>query len=207
MPISTIANCSGKAASPQRGFTLVEILVVVTLVAVFAAVLIPNLHIGSERELDQGAVRLQELLEAVGEQSVFSGELLGVRLKEDRIEPMRFDPEQQKFAPFGGDSRVGLGNWDLGDDLRLSWELEKVEQDGSSSPFTAGFGLVEAAEARLTAGEKDDDKDSRPQLFFFPSGEATPAHFKLELIGSDRMPVELELDALSRATLIKDEEE
>lgn len=206
MPISTIANCSGKAAGRQHGFTLVEILVVVTLVAVFAAVLIPNLHIGNERTLDQGAARLQELLAAVGEQSVFSGELLGIRLKEDRIVPMRFDPAQQKFVSFGGDSRAGLGAWDLGDDLRLSWDLEKVEQDNSSSPYTAGFGLVEAAEARLTAGEKDDDKDSRPQLFFFPSGEATPAHFKLELIGSDRMPVELELDALSRAKLIKDDE-
>src|SRR5690606_22594610 len=154
-----------------------------------------------------GAVRLQELLAAVGEQSVFSGELLGIRLTEDRIEPMRFDPEQQKFVPFGGDSRAGLSTWERGEGLRLSWDLEKIEQNTGSSPFTAGLGLVEAAEARLTAGEKDDDKDNRPQLFFFPSGEATPAHFKLELIGSDRMPGELELDALSRATLIKDEEE
>lgn len=200
MPISTTVSSS---AGTERGFTLIEVLIVIVLVGVFAALLVPNMIVGNERDLDQGALRLQDVLASVGEHSVFSGELLGVRLEEDRVVPMRFDPAEQKFVAFGGQSRVGLETWRLDDDLRLEWDLDTPEEETSESQ--GGITIAEAAEARLVAGEGEDDRDSRPQLFFFPSGEATPARFTLELIGSQRMPVVLNLSAFSRITIEDDE--
>ncbi|WP_162925757.1 type II secretion system protein [Isoalcanivorax indicus] len=194
-------SCAG---GTERGFTLIEILAVIVLIALFAAVLTPNLFIGSERDLDQGVERMRDLLSSVGEHSVFSGELMGVRLEEERVTPMRFDPVEQKFVPFGGASRSGLGTWRLNDDLRLSWDLESPEE-GDGRDGQSGFGLAEAAESRLVAGEDDADRDERPQLFFFPSGESTPAQLNLELLGSERLPVRMRLSALSRVTVEEDD--
>lgn len=208
MPISTTANCNTNAPRRTAGFTLVEILVVVVMVALFAAVLAPGFFLGDDRDQEQAGVWLEELLATVGEQSVFSGELLGIHLAEQRITPMRFDPDQQKFVAFGGDSRAGLGARELKDSLRLSWELEAVEQHQYDAPPGAGYGLAEAAEARLVAGEEREDRDRRPQLFFFPSGEATPAHLKVELTGDQRQsaPLEITLNALGQARLLRDDE-
>ncbi|MCK0536318.1 prepilin-type N-terminal cleavage/methylation domain-containing protein [Alcanivorax quisquiliarum] len=208
MQISTTANCNANALHRAAGFTLVEILVVVVMVALFAAVLAPGFFLSDDRELDQAGVWLEELLATVGEQSVFSGELLGIHLTDQRITPMRFDPEQQKFVPFGGDSRAALESREFKETLRLSWELETVEQHQYDAPPGAGYGLVEAAEARLVAGEDRDDRERRPQLFFFPSGEATPARLKIELSGDHRnsAPLEITLNALGQAELLKEDE-
>ena len=200
MPISTTVSSN---AGTERGFTLIEVLIVIVLIGIFAALLVPNMIVGNERDLDQGALRLQDVLASVGEHSVFSGELLGVRLEEDRVVPMRFDPVEQKFVVFGGQSRAGLETWRLSEDLRLAWDLESPEEDGSEG--YGGVGIAQAAEARLVAGEDEDDADQRPQLFFFPSGEATSARLSLELIGSQRMPVVLNLSAFSRVTIEDDE--
>ncbi|MBZ2187859.1 prepilin-type N-terminal cleavage/methylation domain-containing protein [Alcanivorax sp. JB21] len=199
MPISTTVSSS---VGTERGFTLIEVLIVVVLIGLFAALLVPNMIVGNERDLDQGALRLQDVLASVGEHSVFSGELLGVRLEEDRVVPMRFDPVEQKFVVFGGQSRVGLDTWRLDEDLRLAWDLGNPEEDAADSH--GGVTIAQAAEARLIAGEDEDDRDKRPQLFFFPSGEATPARLSLELIGSRRMPVVLNLSAFSRVTIEDD---
>lgn len=206
-------GCTAVAAVPetgvttsrqQKGFTLIEVLAVAVLMGLFVAILVPNLFIGSERDLDQGVERVRDLLAAVGEHSVFSGELMGVYLEEERITPMRFDPAEQSFKPVSGDSRSGLGPWRLSDDLRLAWDLEATEETDDPSG-TAGFGLAEVAEARLVSGEDQEDREQRPQLFFFPSGEATPARLSLTLIGSDRLPVEMRLTALSRVVVEEDE--
>lgn len=208
MQISTTANCSADARRRTAGFTLVEILIVVVMVALFAAVLVPGFFLSDDRDLDQAGLWLEELLGTVGEQSVFSGELLGIHLTEQRVTPMRFDPEQQKFVPFGGDSRAALEGRELKDALRLSWELEAVEAHQYDAPPGAGYGLVEAAEARLVAGEDREDRDQRPQLFFFPSGEATPARLKVELTGErrDAAFLEITLNALGQARLLGDDE-
>lgn len=201
MRISTTTNCAGET---ERGFTLLEVLAVAALLGLFIAVLVPNLFVGSERDLDQGVERMRDLLSAVGEHSVFSGELMGVRLDEEQVTPMRFDPVEQHFVPFGGASRSGLGTWRFSEGLRLNWDLENPEE-GDGPEGQPGFGLAEVAESRLVAGEDDEDRDQRPQLFFFPSGEATPASLYLELVGSERLPVRMRLSALSRVTVEEDD--
>ena len=62
---------------PQAGFTLLEILVVVGLVALITAIAAPLVIGGGDhRKLDRASAEVVEMLDAMGEQSVFLGEFL-----------------------------------------------------------------------------------------------------------------------------------
>lgn len=66
----------------QAGFTLLEIMVVVMLMGLLTAVLVSQGNWTSDdRQLEEEAARLEDTLALLNERSLFSGQLLALRLK------------------------------------------------------------------------------------------------------------------------------
>lgn len=104
MPISAVGNKKRHIA--QRGFTLLELLVVVTIIAVASAGVAFSMRDASGAQLEREAQRLAALLEAARAQSRASG----IAVKWHTTDTgFRFDGVQPKTLPdnwLGTDTRV-----------------------------------------------------------------------------------------------------
>lgn len=184
-------------ARPASGFSLLEIMVVAALIALLAAVAVPTLMRNpGGGGLSEQSDRVSALLQQLSEQSLFLGQLLAVRLESDAVRPLRFAHEEGAFVAMEGAGE--LSALELPDDLRLEWRLENsVDQQGVN--------LREAVSSRMMGDEdnsgspdKGEEDSTPPQVFFFPSGEATPITLWLRHRGAEGEGVRLELNSLGR---------
>lgn len=105
-----------------RGFTLVEILVVVTVMAVLAAALVLSVRGSGERELAEAVAALQARLALACESAELRGEDIGLLLQP---EGYRFlYPALEGWQPFARDEALRPHNWPSG--VRVSaWRGER----------------------------------------------------------------------------------
>lgn len=80
MPILAAGSKSALGSAPARGFTLLELLVVLTIAALLTAMVSLALPAGAERQLEQEAQRMMARLEVARAQSRASGQAVGVRV-------------------------------------------------------------------------------------------------------------------------------
>ena len=187
MPISTSAT----DRSRPRGFTLLEVLVVVTLLALFAAVVLPMLgRTSNTDDLAFQSSRLRDVMQQLAENSMFRGQMLALRLDPTSYTPMRYDTDEQSFVAITDEKM--LASQSLPENYLLEWSLTEQEDPQQQT-------LATAAQQQLLAG-KQVDKDTLPQLYFFPSGEVTPLQVIMRDSGKGR-EVRLKMDALGRITL------
>ncbi len=84
---------SGKnALKGPRGFTLVEILVVVVIVGIGLSITVSNLFVGDEERVRQEAERLMALIEKTRDQAAFSGYPIAMRLTDLGVAFLERDP-------------------------------------------------------------------------------------------------------------------
>lgn len=191
MRISAITNNGPRS---PRGFSLLEIMVVVALIALLAAIAVPTLMRDPGGGPGQQADRVSGLLEQLNEQSLFLGQLLAARLKENTVQPLRFDHEEGEFVAMDGAGE--LGPLELPGDMRLEWRLEET---GDREEVN----LRDAVSNRMMGDEdetggNDDEEENPPQVFFFPSGEATPVTLWLRRRGAEGDGLRLELNSVGR---------
>ena len=89
-----------------RGFTLIEILVVVVIMAVLAVAVTLAVGGGSERRLQQEAKRFEALVGMASEQAQLSGREIGILLKPDGYAFEVLDGDAWLPAPAGGELRA-----------------------------------------------------------------------------------------------------
>ncbi len=84
---------SGKnALKGTRGFTLVEILVVVVIVGIGLSITVSNLFVSDEERVRQEAERLIALIEKTRDQAAFSGYPIAMRLTDQGVAFLERDP-------------------------------------------------------------------------------------------------------------------
>ncbi len=202
IPVAAGHRFRARAARRPAGFTLLEILVVVALVALISAVAAPLIFGGDEhRKLERKAGKVVDLLDTMGEQSLFLGEFLALRLHSDRIEPMRFDPVEQEFSAFVPDTPGAPRVLYLEEGMRLDWTLETPDQrDDRREGMDPGEFFREQDQA------EDEGEQELPQLFFFPSGESSAARLVLESDRQAQRPFRIRLTSLGRGRIEEDEQ-
>ncbi|MZR61740.1 prepilin-type N-terminal cleavage/methylation domain-containing protein [Alcanivorax sp. DP30] len=181
------------SAARQTGFTLLEILVVVMLVGLLTAVIAGQGNWTlSEDGLDEESARLYDTLELLNERSLFSGQLLALRLSPDGWTPLAYDRDERDFLPIDDSS---LKPRTLAPNLSVEWQVDALEDEQVTLSDMAESlikddlmatpeGLSEQAEIEEGSEQRTESSDSNkektlPQIFFFPSGEVTPVTVSL----------------------------
>ena len=87
--------------SPPRGFTLVEILVVLLVIGILTAIAVVSLSaIGQAPRSEQAARRLASLIELASQQAVLTGNRYGLRVSRDGyVFYQRHDGAWERFPP------------------------------------------------------------------------------------------------------------
>lgn len=159
MTIAAIRTCRD-----QRGFTLIEILVVVVIIAILATVATLSIGVlGDDREMELETERLTDTIALLQEQAQLEGRDYGLRIESDGYEFQRFDGFEQRWADVGEDPWLRPRQLPPG----LAFELE--------------------IEGRLVMLRKPANADSKiPQLMAYGSGDVTPYRLSLARPDSGR---------------------
>ena len=154
-----------------RGFTLVEVLVVVIIIATIASIALLSVNVGSEdAELDTERRRLASLIETIQDEAVLQGREFGVEVMTSSYRFVEFDPLTRQWSEIPFDDLYRLRNLPDGLEFELFIDDRRIE--------------LKSDPERL--GESDDDRPSNranryvPHLFVFASGESTV--FELHIV-------------------------
>jgi len=141
----------------QRGFTLIEILVVVVIIAIIAAVATLSIGVlGDDREMELETERLTDTIALLQEQAQLEGRDYGLRIEGAGYEFLRFDGFEQRWTNVGEDP--WLRPHELPPGLAFALEIE----------------------GRLVLLRKPAGADARiPQLMAYGSGDVTPYRLTL----------------------------
>lgn len=152
----------------QRGFTLIELMLVIVIISIFAAMV--GLSVGgtSERQLLQQRERLIDNLALIRLESADQGRVLALQ------------PISQTATQSAGYAVVGL-------DLQATEKAQRwpLAEDFKSQPLPDRVRLVinslaspSPRQARSQGNTVFDEQDA-PRLIWFGNGEVTPARLQL----------------------------
>ncbi|MEZ8965792.1 type II secretion system minor pseudopilin GspH [Vibrio breoganii] len=152
----------------QRGFTLLEIMLVMVLVSVSAIAVVVNLPTSSSDAAETRAQQLYQRLNLLHQDAILNGWDLGIR----------FDPAGNKYRLLqltregwqALEHRRIPADTELEDGLTLAWELGDGVWGKKDSLFEEGSLFDE----EMFTEEENKDKEAPPQVFILSSGELTP---------------------------------
>lgn len=162
--------------SSSRGFTLIEIMVVVALIALISAFTIPTIATVFGRSVDEFAQELSGLFR----------ECRDYALLKDKIVRIRFDLDKQQYWIEDGPATILLPS---GEAAEKAKEDQKRDPEKNKSPFRiakelqrdkkkipSGIKLVEVLSPRFPQPIKEGEAD----FFYFPNGMSEAAVLHLE---------------------------
>jgi general secretion pathway protein H len=159
-----------------RGFTLLEMLVVLVIVAVMAGLAVFGMQDSPARKLQREANALAALINAAADEAVSRSLEIGLVIDARGYRFVFLDPETRRWQlwqlrPFAAHR--------FDDEYRIDFQL-----DGDQLDEVARQRLQQFIDRSATDTEADlDDSDNRPLLLMLSSGEITP--FVLTLTGAD----------------------
>lgn len=154
-------SATGRRNSCRRasGFTLLEILVVLVIIATMAGLLVFSFHDSAERKLQREADTLAALLNAVVDEAVMRGVELGLVIDGDGYRFVFFDAEKKQWQP---SPERSLARHDFEQSYTIEFALDGEHLDERT-----------LARVKLFAGRGEEDR-LRPSLLILSSGEITP---------------------------------
>ena len=179
--------------SQHRGFTLIEILVVVVIISISIGFVVVNISIGGDEELaEEEITRLQQILRFAHEQSVIRSQEYGVRFYESGYRFLRFDEQSDSWVDVNKD-RLLRGRT-LPEPLELDLYIEQVPVEilfsRKDEPKTKNKDKEENKLASAASIErvKQTDKIAPiiPHVFLLSSSELTPQfEVRIRIPGTD----------------------
>ncbi|MEZ8143665.1 type II secretion system protein GspH [Enterovibrio norvegicus FF-33] len=145
------------------GFTLLEVLLVVVLLAISAVIVVPNLPQNQSDEAKDEAQRFYQLVQLWSEQTLLTGQTFGLRVNDDRYELLRLTRQ----------------DWVAAEEGRTATEVtmpEGIELDLQVTGFVAEedrlFDRTKLFDEEMFAEE--EDKPKPPQVVLMGNGEIIP---------------------------------
>ncbi|HLR17778.1 MAG TPA: prepilin-type N-terminal cleavage/methylation domain-containing protein [Alcanivoracaceae bacterium] len=187
--------------SHQTGFTLVEVMVVVVLMTLMAVLLLPNINLGDKNKNESFAVKIEILFAALSEESIFSGELLALKITDDHLQPLRFESYEEGFKPYS-QATGSIKPLPVPATLTLRWRAqEELQREDFIADDQVLRDWQESDQAQGTTTTFGEEKIT-PDVFFYPSGEASAGVlFFYSAQNITKTEFELALSPLGRASL------
>ncbi|MFU2510725.1 MAG: type II secretion system minor pseudopilin GspH [Pseudoalteromonas prydzensis] len=175
MLLSANESRLAKLKSPSRGFSLIEILVVLVVIAFATKMVVYSLDGGDEDELDKQALRLHTTINMASEFAILNQLELGFHLDKNSFEFLVFDGEkwitfdrEKLFAPITVDERLKL-TLNLDD---LAWSQDNLLEQSNWRELMSGGddeSLLELQKMKI------------PQVLILSSGEVSAFQLIYEL--------------------------
>lgn len=165
------------SAVRARGFTLLEILVVVVIIAVLTAMLVPNLASGGRwREIAREADTLSARLREAQQDAMLYGREYGIVLAQDGYRFVAWDAAKQGFFAVS--------------DTSLPWLERRLPEGITLSAETADArDTLTLPEPQPDTGKaattQEKEKPEQPTVYVLSSGEVTPFAVTIRADGED----------------------
>ncbi len=148
----------------QRGFTLLEILVVLVIVSILVSVVTLTVTTNPVRDLDREARRLMALVDLASQQAILSGRELAVDFSGEGYRFSVFDADEAKWLPMDDDEQ--LFPRELPENMELVAYVdndETVDPDAGDNPLSG------------------DEELNANRVYLLSSGEMTPFEASIQL--------------------------
>lgn len=157
-----------------RGFTLIEILVVIVVISLLAGIAVLAIGKNPQQQLKQEAQRLQALLELAADRALLESREYGLHLEPHAYQITLYDEDKQQWAAA---SQEAFAHYKLPDDMRLTLISE-------GTAVNLAYLNQEDDEAAFNSARNVQQGGLNPALLLLSSGENTP--FKLQFHDSNK---------------------
>ncbi len=164
-----------------RGFTLVEILVVVVIVSIALSIAFANLFVSDEERVRHEAERMLVLVEKTRDQATFSGYAIAMRLTDTGIEFLERDPNSVEPRWRASQaSSLAPRAWQNGIRAELSiaessaFTLSKTDADQYVMFLPAGVGVPFSLRVFSDQHQRIIEGDALGNVSFKPTSPPTP---------------------------------
>jgi general secretion pathway protein H len=185
-------------ANKARGFTLIELMIVVVIIGVMAGLTSMSVGGNDMRRLQSEAKRLNRLLSLAQDEAIFRQQNLGFYLEGKSYSILVFDSANYEWLPLPGTDFKAAQVAD-GFDVEIITEGEVME-----------IPLPEDIEEERE-DESDEESEARltPQILLLASGEATPYEVRLTLTNDSPMGARITSDGFNapETELVTDSQE
>ena len=191
---------------PQRGFTLVEILVVVVIIGILAVGAVLSMSfLGADRQIGAEGDRIAALINYAQDQAGLQTRELGLYCVRGGYRFLAYDPRSNRWLPVGNDD--ALRERALPDGLRFELNVDgqdvTLKEEMPPAPAPAGYGSAPTASDLAAAPASSSAPDAQallqPQIMIFSNGDLSMFRIRLLREGSDRT-VLVSSDSQGRAT-------
>ncbi len=223
------------ATRHHRGFTLIEIMVVITIIGILTGMIVMNIVTTDPRKaLDHEAQRLLAVIEMARDEALFGRQDIGIVVTENGYSFARYgvpetldeikEEEETKLTS----TDLGIGNSAQSGQVSLANVASKLQPEWIAFPNEGEFRAyeipedfeivleVDAEQVDVTGGKKEEDKNSKkskdaeekslPSIYISPSSEMTPFVLEIYLKDDSDIMVKVSGDETGRLWIGDDEE-